>query len=393
VHTAAKFSTDCKICHTTTIWTTTTFNHNTATTFPLSGGHIGVSCISCHTKGYAGISTDCVSCHLTKYNATTTPNHTTVKYPTDCKICHTSTGWAPSTFNHTTGTTFPLTGAHITVACVSCHASGYAGISTDCSSCHLLNYPTAKNPDHVAAKFPTDCKICHTTAAWTPNSFNHNNATTFPLTGSHIGVDCISCHAVGYTGISKACVSCHLNNYNASTNPGHIAAKFATTCESCHSTTAWAPSTFNHTTGTTFPLTGSHIGASCISCHSKGYAGISTACVSCHQLEYTATKNPVHTTAQFSTSCEFCHTTTVWTPSTYNHNPLFPITTGKHLKGEAWNSCTDCHTNPANYAIFACILCHEHSSITDLKDKHSSVKGYAYTSAGCFSCHPRGLKN
>jgi len=391
-HAAAKFPTDCKTCHTATAWQPSTFNHSTGTTFPLTGGHIGVTCISCHSKGYAGISTDCVSCHLTNYNATTNPSHVTAKYSTDCKTCHSSTAWVPSTFNHNTSTTFPLTGGHIGVTCISCHSKGYAGTSTDCVSCHLTKYNATTNPSHVTAKYSTDCKTCHSSTAWVPSTFNHNTSTTFPLTGGHIGVTCISCHATGYAGISTACVSCHQNDYNATTNPGHVAAKFSTDCKTCHTSTAWQPSTFNHTTGTTFPLVGAHVSVTCISCHSKGYAGISTDCFSCHATDYNATTNPAHAGAKFPTTCLTCHTQTAWTPSTYNHDTqYFPINSGRH-KGK-WTLCSECHTNATNYAVFNCLLCHEHSNKASVDSDHKGKSGYVYNSTNCLSCHPRGTAN
>ncbi|MEI7525695.1 MAG: hypothetical protein WCJ95_15245, partial [Mariniphaga sp.] len=386
-HTSAQFSTDCKTCHTTLAWVPSTYNHNVATTFPLTGAHIGVSCVSCHSKGYAGISTDCVSCHLTNFNATTTPAHATAKYPTDCTLCHTTSAWVPSSFNHNTTTVFPLTGAHTTVDCVICHTNGFTGgTPTDCASCHIASYNASVNPNHIAAKFPTDCKICHSTTAWIPNSFNHNTATTFPLTGSHIGVACINCHSTGYIGISTACVSCHQNDYNATTSPAHLVAKFPTDCKICHTTTLWVPSTFNHTTGTTFPLTGSHIGVSCISCHTAGYAGISTLCVSCHLNEFNTTNNPAHAVAKFPTNCEFCHTVTVWTTTTYNHDAqYFPIYSGNHQG--AWTLCTQCHTTATNFGIFNCLVCHPQ---TTMASAHKALKTYLYNSTNCYACHPKG---
>ena len=386
-HTTAKYSTDCKICHTVSAWKPSTFDHNTATTFPLTGAHTGLACISCHAKGYTGTPTACESCHMANYTATTNPGHVSAKFSTDCKLCHVATSWSPATFNHTTGTTFPLTGLHIGVTCISCHTSGYVGISTACASCHLPKYNATTNPSHVAAKFPTSCETCHATAGWTPSNFNHNTGTTFPLTGAHINTTCISCHTTGYTGISSACESCHMTNYAATTNPGHVAAKFSTDCKICHTPSAWSPTTFNHTTNTTYPLTGSHIGISCISCHSAGYAGISTTCLSCHLAKYTTTTNPAHSTAKFPTNCETCHTITVWTTSTYNHDSqYFRINSGKH--NGKWTLCSECHTNSTNYAVFNCLLCHEHNQAST-DSEHKGKTGYAYNSTNCYSCHPK----
>ena len=391
-HVAAQFPTDCKLCHSTVDWLSSTFNHNTTTIFPLTGVHTTILCTSCHSNGFTGgTPTDCAGCHINNFNATISPNHVQAKFPTDCKICHTTTAWIPNSFNHNTATTFPLTGSHIGLDCILCHSTGYIGISTDCSSCHMAKYTGAVNPDHVAAKFPTDCKICHTTSAWIPSPFNHSTNTTFPLTGSHITVACISCHTIGYIGIPTTCVSCHLNNYNATLNPNHTTAKFSTDCKTCHSTTAWVPSTYNHNTATTFPLTGSHIGLSCNLCHTAGFAGISTACVSCHLANYNATKTPVHSTSQFPNTCEYCHTTSAWTPSTYNHDTMyFPIFSSKHL--QVWSRCTECHTTASNFSLFSCIVCHEHNNKTDLDSKHKGIKGYVYSATGCYTCHPRGVK-
>ncbi len=389
VHAAAKFSKDCITCHTPASWTSSNFNHNTGTTFPLTGGHTGIACISCHSKGYAGTSTDCVSCHLANYNATKEPSHVTAKFPTDCKSCHTSMAWKPSTFNHTTSTTFPLTGSHIGVNCIDCHAKGYAGTASDCVSCHLTNYNATTNPSHVTAKYSTACKTCHSSVAWVPSTFNHNTSTTFPLTGGHIGVACISCHSKGYAGTSTLCESCHLANYNATTTPSHSVAKFPTDCKTCHTPVAWQPSSFNHNTGTTFPLTGGHIGVTCISCHSKGYVGISTDCYSCHAAKYNATTNPAHAAAKFPTTCLSCHTQAGWSPSTYNHDTqFFPIYSGKH-KG-VWTLCSECHTNPTNYAVFNCLLCHAHSNKASVDADHRGRSGYVYNSTNCLACHPRG---
>jgi len=381
-HVTAKFSTDCQTCHNAIAWQPSTFNHNTATTFPLTGSHVGVDCIKCHANGYAGTSTTCVSCHQANYNATTNPNHLTNKFSTDCQTCHNVTAWQPSTFNHNT-TAFPLTGGHVGVDCIQCHGNGYVSTPSTCVSCHQANYNATTNPNHLTNKFSTDCQTCHNATAWQPSTFNHNT-TAFPLTGSHVGVACITCHEKGYAGIPTTCVSCHQANYNVATNPNHIAAKFSTECQTCHNTIAWQPSTFNHNTATAFPLKGGHIGVDCIKCHTNGYAGISTTCVSCHMADYNTTTNPAHAAAKFPTTCETCHTVTAWIPSSFNHSTYFPITTSRHNV-----SCTICHTTPTNYALFTCLTASCHPKATTDSD-HRGETGYVYNSANCYSCHPRG---
>lgn len=386
---------DCERCHTPDAWIVKNITEiHRQSRFPLTGQHAQVDCYQCHKSGsllrFDPMGTECSDCHTGNYIATTDPPHISLKFPKDCFMCHNEKGWQPAKFNHNTSTAFPLTGGHIGVDCNSCHSKGYGGTSADCVSCHLTNYNATTNPSHVAAKYSTDCKTCHTSAAWVPSTFNHNTTTTFPLTGAHIGVTCISCHATGYTGTSAECASCHLNNYNASTNPAHATAKFSTDCKTCHTSAAWVPSTFNHNTGTVFPISGAHIGVTCISCHSKGYAGTSTDCFSCHTADYNATTNPAHAIAKFPTTCLTCHKQTAWTPSTYNHDAqFFPIYSGKH-KGE-WTLCSECHTTATNYSVFNCLLCHEHSNKTNVDSQHRGRNGYVYNSINCLSCHPRGV--
>jgi hypothetical protein len=112
-------------------------------------------------------------------------------------------------------------------------------------------------------------------------------------------------------------------------------------------------------------------------------------CFSCHTAKYNATVNPNHLTAKFPTNCEICHSTTAWTPSTYNHDAqFFPIYSGKH-QGK-WTQCSECHNVPSNYASFSCILCHEHSNKASVDSEHSGNRNYSYVSSACYSCHPRG---
>jgi hypothetical protein len=387
---------DCERCHNPRSWLVTNITEvHRQSRFPLNGQHAQVDCYRCHKSAsllrFDPMGAECSDCHTKDFAATTNPPHTASKFPKDCILCHSEKGWQPAQFNHNTSTTFPLTGGHMGIDCNSCHSNGYVGISTECVSCHIAKYNATTNPNHTTAKFPTDCKICHNTTAWQPSTFDHSTSN-FPLTGGHIGVSCISCHSKGYVGTPTACESCHLTDYNATTNPPHIAAKFPTDCKICHTPTAWQPSTFNHNTSTTFPIVGAHIGVSCISCHANGYVGISTDCYSCHAANYNATTNPIHSAVGFPTTCLTCHTQNGWTPATYNHDAqFFPIYSGRH-KGQ-WTLCSDCHTNPTNYAVFNCLLCHAHSNKAAVDANHSGVSGYVYNSTNCLACHPRGTSD
>jgi hypothetical protein len=360
------------------------------TRFPLTGGHAGLECESCHAPvasghmQFVGTQADCYGCHADLYRATKQPDHSS--FPTDCAQCHSPIDWHASRFDHQK-TRFPLTGAHRAVACTTCHADGvYAGKSTLCYSCHRAEYDAtaAPVPPHAASGFPTTCQTCHTTTTWSGSIFDHAS-TPFPLTGAHTTVACAGCHGDGvYAGKSTLCYSCHQAEYAATTTPAHAASGFPTACQACHSTSTWAGATFDHN-ATLFPLTGAHAAVACAGCHADGvYVGKSTACSSCHMTDYTNAVDPNHPGAGISTACQTCHNTTAWAGARVNHDtPYFKIYSGRHVG--LWTRCADCHNVPTSYAQYNCLLaCHAKSS-TD--GNHSGVSGYQYLSSACYSCH------
>jgi hypothetical protein len=196
------------------------------------------------------------------------------------------------------------------------------------------------------------------------------------------------CHKVGYNPgqTPSDCYSCHQADFTGATSPNHATNNFSHTCTTCHNTTAWSPSTFNHSS-TPFPLTGAHTSVACASCHTVGYTVGQTpnTCYACHKSTYDATTTPAHSAAGFPTTCQTCHSTTNWTSSTWNHSTYFPIASGRH----SGFNCNECHTNSQNYAVFECILCHTHNKLTT-DSHHTQVNNYQYVSSRCYSCHPRG---
>jgi bacterioferritin-associated ferredoxin len=312
VHSKAGFGSDCQTCHTEAAWKPSSFNHNTATSFALNGGHKAVSCNQCHSQGFAGTSTNCVACHLGDYNATTNPAHAAAQFPTDCKMCHNEADWKEATFDHNTTTQFPLKGGHLGLTCNQCHTQGFAGTSTACVSCHLKDFNGTTEPVHSKAGFGSDCQTCHTEAAWKPSSFNHNTATSFALTGVHRTVSCNQCHTIGFKGTSTTCVACHLSDYNATTNPAHATAKFPTNCETCHSTTTWSSSTFNHDSQH-FPIySGNHRGewTTCTQCHTNPSNFGVFSCINCHEHNKSSTDSDHRGVSGYvynSANCLSCH--------------------------------------------------------------------------------------
>jgi hypothetical protein len=392
-HAAAQFGTDCQTCHSTSAWIPATFNHD-GQYFPIySGRHQGTwtLCTECHTTANNFALYSCIDCHAHNNQSEVNNQHNGVGgyvYTSSaCYACH-PTGSAGGAFNHNVG--FPLTGAHATTPCAACHTNGYIGTPTACSACHINNYNQTNNPNHATAGIATTCDVCHTTnPGWTPATMpTHNNY--WPLTGAHTSItNCDNCHNGNYNTTPNTCVGCHQTNYNQTNNPYHANIGISTDCASCHTTNpGWTPATMP-THGNYWALTGAHVTTTCNQCHNGNYNTTPNTCVGCHLNDYNQTNNPPHASAQFPTDCQTCHTTTAWSPSTFNHDgQYFPIYSGHHAG--TWTLCADCHTNPTNYAVFSCIDCHQHSNQNQVNNEHQGVSGYSYNSAACYSCHPTG---
>ena len=379
----------CAECHSSDGWRpariASDFDH-ARLGFPLTGAHVQADCVSCHKQlSFKGTPSQCAACHADPHRA---------ELGKSCGSCHTSRSFVDRSLLVSAHqlTAFPLTGAHLAADCESCHQPGvqgklsFLGQPTDCVACHQPTFVATRNPDHVAGGFPTHCIECHNTTTWLASTFNHQ-ATRFPLTGAHLAVACNVCHADKvYMEKSTACASCHQADYNTTTDPSHTAAQLPSDCSQCHTTASWSGGTFNHST-TKFALTGAHIPLDCNSCHGDGvYAGKGTTCVTCHLNDYNATNNPGHQGAGFPTGCATCHTTATWAGATFNHDgPYFPIYSGTHAG--RWSTCTQCHTNPSNYAVFDCLSCHQK---TETDSHHTQVTNYQYLSTACYACHRNG---
>ncbi|MCX6266430.1 MAG: hypothetical protein NTW16_03620 [Bacteroidetes bacterium] len=359
------------------------FNHN-ASPFPLTGAHITTDCIECHASGYAGTSTVCNSCHNINFNQTTNPNHVSSGIPTDCGTCHTTLpGWKPATFpihdNY-----YVITGAHLAIAndCAACHQGNYANTPNLCFGCHTAKYNQSTNPNHITANFPTTCETCHSQTAWTPSTFNHNDV--YPLLGAHaaIAANCFACHQGNYVNTPNTCVGCHMPNYSASTNPNHITANFPTTCQTCHSQTAWTPSTFDH--NTTYPLTGAHatIANNCFACHQGSYVNTPNTCAGCHMPNFNTSTNPNHAAINIPTDCNTCHTTNPdWTPATFPIHNNYYILAGAHVS--IANNCGDCHNGNYNTTPNTCVGCHQ----TNYNQTNSPPHAASQFPTTCLDCH------
>jgi cytochrome c7-like protein len=446
---AAFAAANCSNCHNTVSFLTATFDHST-TGWPLSGSHQMApagkvnACTDCHVNNnynFTAANTDCYGCHQTAWNSTpsfggSVPNHITAGFPTSlCSQCHDTITWTDSTFNHAS-TGFPLTNSHQiapagkVTGCDQCHMGNYSSLAiqpTDCgnSQCHLTTWQQTNNPTHSSAGAPfavANCSNCHNTVSFLTATFDHST-TGWPLTGSHqlapAGkvVACTDCHVGNNYNLTTAntdCYGCHQTAWNSTTTiggsvPNHVTAGFSTSmCSTCHDTVLWTDGKFDHTT-TGFPLQGPHMlpprttvtGAigpmvnACTDCHiggnyTTGYP--TTDCYGCHQSYFTnaqtyGTTVPNHIAANYPTTCISCHTTwvtTAWLGAVFNHTAFRIPHNG--------SSCSDCHINSTNYAIFSCInACHTgnspHTSQTNTNSRHSGVSGYTYNATICVNCH------
>ncbi len=378
---SGKLGPDCASCHSAAGWQQMSFDHNTRTSFMLTGKHQTAKCEGCHANlSFVGAPTDCLSCHQKD-----DPHQGALG--TDCASCHTPDGWKPSSFDHKQST-FQLTGAHIQVECSTCHTDPkFKGTPSQCIACHQ------KNDVHTGA-LGTECTSCHTTEAWKPSTFNHTMAS-FQLTGAHATAACEGCHAdQKYKGTPAQCGACHQKD-----DP-HAGA-LGSDCSSCHTTSTWKPSTFNHDQSI-FKLTGGHISVNCSSCHQdKKFKGTSTQCADCHK------KNDPHSGA-LGSECSSCHTTSAWKPSTFNHASTSFKLTGAHQSTacqschadktfqNASTDCASCHKkDDAHSGKFGtdCASCHNTSAWKPSSFNHASTNFQltgAHQAAACLACHVDG---
>jgi hypothetical protein len=169
--------------------------------------------------------------------------------------------------------------------------------------------------------------------------------TGFSLFGSHLRVECESCHIRGiFRGTPTTCEGCH-------GHPGSIAS-----CESCHSVGgSWFPAKFRH------------IGVAPGTCNT------------CHGVTATGKPSGHQVTSE---SCDACHSTTAWLPATdFDHTS---VVTG---------TCLNCHGTtstgkPSGHipATMSCDACHNTNTFTNSTMRnHSTTQGVI--PGGCLLCH------
>jgi hypothetical protein len=147
-------------------------------------------------------------------------------------------------------------------------------------------------------------------------------------------------------------------------------------CRECHSTVAWKPVSFDHST-TEFELLGQHLNVDCKDCHDlRDFAIVDSRCSSCH--------DDVHQNG-LGGDCNMCHTETNWIIFDIydiHKNTEMPLI-GKHARLD----CQYCHrTQQINeYRLMAvqCVDCHRDEYLTVENPNHIEF-GF---SENCSMCH------
>ena len=125
-------------------------------------------------------------------------------------------------FDHDFETGFPLTGAHQTVSCESCHLQGiFIGTPGNCDGCHNGSIAPGKSATHIVSS--NTCDDCHSTSASAWSSVVQMDH------GSVIGT----------------CSSCHDGTISTGKSATHITS--SNMCDECNNTTGWVPATVDHT--------------------------------------------------------------------------------------------------------------------------------------------------
>ncbi len=121
---------------------------------------------------------------------------------------------------------FPLTGAHKTAECTSCHNNNYSKTETyndillssisQCKDCHNPGSAKTSYPAHTSLYLKFDCRDCHSTLNWTGlGKFGQHDSWGKIYSGKHKGRwnSCTDCHNNDAT-YKANCRKCH--NFDSS---------------------------------------------------------------------------------------------------------------------------------------------------------------------------------
>lgn len=402
-HVSAGFSTECQDCHQMNFWRPANMGDHDAI-FPIfSGTHAGQwpECGTCHIDPSNSRNFSCLSCHEHDQTPMDARHQGMPGYAWESHACYTChpTGVAGQFLEHD-AQFFPVySGKHAGTwnDCSQCHDNPANRAAFNCLTCHEQ---AQMDPTHVG--FPgytwesNACLNCHPTGQ--KGQFIQHDATYFPIySGNHAGswVDCTVCHSNPVQRSQFTCLTCH-EHEQPLMDPVHVGmpgyAWESQTCLGCHP--SGLKGQFTQHDALYFPIyTSHHAGtwADCNVCHANPATRAEFSCLTCHEHDQ-ALMDPVHQGftgyAWQSDNCYSCHPTGAAGQFTQHDAQYFSIFSGRHAG--LWNSCADCHTQPAQRSFFTCFEgCHFHTA-DRTNGQHTSVNGYAYDSQTCLTCHPSG---
>ena len=399
------FGPSCSSCHSTAgfkVLSLDRFDHS-KTRFPLLGKHRAVECTKCHDLSSGSYKKredfeSCSSCHADAHAGTALWQGRVA----DCTVCHDERAFQPSTLtvaDHD-DTAYKLEGAHRDVACTKCHTKepananrrGTAGVRlqpayASCTDCHTDAH--AGQLDERAGGGA--CDRCHTVSGWKPSTFGivEHNELDFPLTGAHTDAACKACHGprrtdladlpgrselgsagLALTRVETQCAACHFDPHEP---------RFDSTCDACHVTHAFRPSSVTVEMHATYDyaLAGAHRTVPCVACHEDltrparrihllkpdegrplSFTSPSERCSSCH------TSPHGRQFRERESDCASCHGERDFVPAVYfDHDASFPLV-GEHRDV----ACLDCHvreqgSDGVDYTVYSplsskCESCH-----------------------------------
>jgi hypothetical protein len=330
-----------------------------------SHADLGGRCSACHSAFWrpTTMADNCVLCHQDVVTQRLDPaklhGNLLVNNPDlTCRICHPDHRGPDASLTDLSRTNivhntfgYSLSAHQVQVdgssfSCDTCHGNDYNRFDQAvCAKCHLqikADFMTSHLQD-----YGEKCLACHDGIDSYGHNFNHAKVA-FQLTGMHANIACGTCHAgarsiANMKATPKDCSSCHAKD---DVHKG----QFGNGCGACHTTNGWLPATFDHSLSK-FPLTGAHFKLTCAQCHASGvFTGLSTACSSCHP-------DPSFHTGLFKgEACDQCHTTSAWTPATFNGT--HPGGCGeRNCINHEGATCLDCHT--VNLSAATCLKCHD----------------------------------
>ncbi|MFQ5504324.1 MAG: hypothetical protein ACE5F1_05925 [Planctomycetota bacterium] len=297
--------------------------------FPLTRPHDRVACLECHAEAPERESDparralalrgrprsrradNCRVCHEDPHEG---QFDTGAFAGENCLACHDRYAFEPPDFSleHHLKTRFPLVGAHVAVACVTCHerpetgeatsARIFRGTARDCEDCHEDVHEQRFDRPGLPAEIEgrRGCARCHWSESFDeirPRSFDHGRWTDFPLRGEHAGQDCEACHPrsdepdIWLRSFGRARASC--SDCHEDPHLGQFVILGRTECQRCHvDGKSFTELAFDHRRDARFALDESHARLACSSCHkpvllSEGrkvirYKPLGVRCGDCH---------------------------------------------------------------------------------------------------------------